>query len=154
MSEAQSGTAEPDRPRIALVGAGVIGHHHGLVISELADRVELVAVVDVHRERAEQLAAERGGKAYAFLTEALEAVDVDIVVVCTPTGQHGELAIGDPFVHESIIGTRFTGRLVEETTVGGRPAALAEITGRAWITGIGHYLLDPTDPFPAGFRLA
>src|SRR5215213_2358655 len=93
MSEAQSGTAEPDRPRIALVGAGVIGHHHGLVISELADRVELVAVVDVHRERAEQLAAERGGKAYTSLTEALEAVDVDIVIVCTPTGQHGELAI-------------------------------------------------------------
>jgi len=93
MSEAQSGTAEPDRPRIALVGAGVIGHHHGLVISELADRVELVAVVDVHRERAEQLAAERGGKAYTSLTEALDAVDVDIVVVCTPTGQHGELAI-------------------------------------------------------------
>src|SRR5215216_1554760 len=93
MSEAQSGTAEPDRPRIALVGAGVIGHHHGLVISELADRVELVAVVDVHPERAEQLAAERGGKAYTSLTEALDAVDVDIVVVCTPTGQHGELAI-------------------------------------------------------------
>src|SRR5215217_76688 len=93
MSEAQSGTAELNRRRIALVGAGVIGHHHGLVISELADRVELVAVVDVHRERAEQLAAERGGKAYTSLTEALDAVDVYIVVVCTPTGQHGELAI-------------------------------------------------------------
>ena len=82
-----------DRARIALVGAGVIGAHHGLVISELADRVELVAVVDVHPERAEQLAAERGGKAFTSLTDALAAVPIDIVVVCTPTGRHGEVAI-------------------------------------------------------------
>lgn len=65
----------------------------------------------------------------------------------------GALALGTPFVHESLIGTRFTGRLVEETTVGGRPAAIPEITGRAWITGMGQYLLDPTDPFPEGFRV-
>jgi proline racemase len=66
----------------------------------------------------------------------------------------GELETGAPFVNESVIGTRFTGRVVEETTVAGRPAIVPEITGRAWITGIGQYLLDPTDPFPAGFRLA
>jgi proline racemase len=61
----------------------------------------------------------------------------------------GELALGEPFVHESILGTSFTGRLVEETADGVVP----EITGRAWITGMGQYLLDPDDPFPAGFRL-
>jgi proline racemase len=66
----------------------------------------------------------------------------------------GELKIGEEFVNESVIGTRFTGRVVEETTVAGKPAVVPEITGRAWITGIGQYLLDPTDPFPAGFRLA
>jgi len=65
----------------------------------------------------------------------------------------GELAIGEPFVNESVIGTRFTGRLVEETEVGGRPAVVPEITGRAWITGMGQYLLDAEDPFPAGFAL-
>jgi proline racemase len=65
----------------------------------------------------------------------------------------GSLPLGDPFVHESLIGTRFTGRLVEETVVGGRPAAIPEVTGRAWITGMGQYLLDPTDPFPEGFRV-
>ena len=65
----------------------------------------------------------------------------------------GELALGAPFVNEGIIGTRFTGRLLEETTVGGRPAAVPEITGRAWITGMGQYLLDPEDPFPHGFRV-
>jgi proline racemase len=66
----------------------------------------------------------------------------------------GELEAGAPFVNESVIGTRFTGRVVSETVVAGRPAIIPEITGRAWITGIGQYLLDPSDPFPAGFRLS
>ena len=65
----------------------------------------------------------------------------------------GELALGDSFVNESVIGTRFTGRIAEETSVGGRPAIVPEITGRAWITAMGQYLLDAEDPFPAGFSL-
>jgi len=65
----------------------------------------------------------------------------------------GSLAVGDEFVNESFIGTRFTGRLVEQTTVAGRPAVVPTVTGRAWITGTAQYLLDPEDPFPAGFRL-
>ncbi len=65
----------------------------------------------------------------------------------------GELKLDTDFVNESFIGTRFVGRLVEETTVDGRPAVVPEITGRAWLTGTAQYLLDPDDPFPAGFRL-
>jgi proline racemase len=65
----------------------------------------------------------------------------------------GELALDTPFVHESVIGTRFTGRLVEEVSIGGRPAVVPEITGRAWVTGMGQYVLDPADPFPEGFRV-
>ena len=65
----------------------------------------------------------------------------------------GALALGEAFVNESPIGSRFTGRLVEEVTVGGRPAVVPEITGRAWITGMGQYLLDAEDPFPVGFAL-
>jgi proline racemase len=65
----------------------------------------------------------------------------------------GELGLGEAFVNESVIGTRFTGRLLEETRVGGLPAVVPEITGRAWITGMGQYLLDPEDPFPEGFGL-
>lgn len=65
----------------------------------------------------------------------------------------GELALGQEFVNESIIGGRFIGRLVEEVEVGATPAVVPEVTGRAWITGMGQYLLDPTDPFPAGFDL-
>ena len=69
---------------------------------------------------------------------------------CTPAASSRSAT---PFVNESVIGTRFTGRLVEETEVGGRPAVVPEITGRAWITGMGQYLLDAEDPFPAGFAL-
>jgi proline racemase len=65
----------------------------------------------------------------------------------------GELAVGDTFVHESVLGTRFTGRVAAAATVAGRPAIVPEITGRAWITGTGQYLLDADDPFPAGFAL-
>ena len=65
----------------------------------------------------------------------------------------GRLHADRPFVNESFIGTEFTGRVVEETTVGGRPAIVPAITGRAWVTGSAQYVLDPTDPFPAGFTL-
>ena len=65
----------------------------------------------------------------------------------------GELALGEPFVNESLIGTRFTGRLVEETRVGDVAAVVPEITGRAWITGRAQYRLEADDPFPAGFAL-
>lgn len=65
----------------------------------------------------------------------------------------GELALDTDFVNESFIGTHFVGRLVEETTVAGIPAVVPTITGRAWVTGTAQYMLDPDDPFPAGFLL-
>ena len=65
----------------------------------------------------------------------------------------GELGMGEEFVNRSVIGTRFAGRIVEETEVAGVPAVVPEISGRAWITGMGQYMLDPEDPFPAGFAL-
>lgn len=65
----------------------------------------------------------------------------------------GLLPLHTDFVNESFIGTRFTGRLVEEATVGGRPAVVPTVTGRAWITGTAQYMLDPADPFPEGFEL-
>lgn len=64
----------------------------------------------------------------------------------------GELALDQDFVNESFIGSTFTGRLVGETTVAGIPAVVPTITGRAWVTGMSQYLLDPTDPFPTGFQ--
>lgn len=65
----------------------------------------------------------------------------------------GELALDTDFLNESFIGSQFTGRLVEETAVGELAAVIPTITGRAWVTGTAQYMLDPTDPFPAGFLL-
>jgi proline racemase len=65
----------------------------------------------------------------------------------------GELALNTDFRNTSFIGRSFIGRLVEEVTVGDRPGVVPTITGSAWITGTAQYLLDPTDPFPAGFLL-
>ncbi len=65
----------------------------------------------------------------------------------------GTLPLEAEFVNESLIGSQFVGRIVGTTTVGDLPAVIPTITGRAWITGMGQYVLDPTDPFPTGFLL-
>lgn len=80
-------------PRLTIVGAGVIGRHHGTVVDELRGEVELVSVADVVPERAAELTATHGGTPYASLTEALAGTDTDVVVICTPTGTHADLAI-------------------------------------------------------------
>ncbi len=65
----------------------------------------------------------------------------------------GKLGLHEEFVHESIIGSLFTGRLVAETRVGDFAAVIPTITGSAHITGLHQFMLDPRDPFPAGFLL-
>lgn len=65
----------------------------------------------------------------------------------------GELGIGTDFVHESILGTLFTGRLVEKAKVGAHDAVIPEITGRAFITGVNHLMIDNEDPLKYGFSL-
>ncbi len=65
----------------------------------------------------------------------------------------GELAVGDEFIHEGPLGTTFTGRVLEETSVGEFTAIVPEIGGQGWITGTGEYVIDPTDPFPEGFTI-
>jgi proline racemase len=65
----------------------------------------------------------------------------------------GKLALNQDFVHEGILGTTFTGRLVGETRVGKYAAVIPTISGRAWITGFSQYVVDAEDPFPAGFTV-
>jgi proline racemase len=66
----------------------------------------------------------------------------------------GEMHVGDAMTHASVLGTTFDGRIVSETTVGGRPAIVPAIRGSAWITGITQVIVDPTDPFPEGYLLS
>ena len=65
----------------------------------------------------------------------------------------GTLPAGEPFVNESLIGTVFAGRIVEETTVGEIPAIIPEITGSAYVTGYHTFVVDPSDPVGEGFRV-
>jgi proline racemase len=65
----------------------------------------------------------------------------------------GRLPLGQDFVHEGILGTTFTGRLVEETRVGPYTAVVPTLSGQGWITGFAQYVVDPEDPFPDGFTV-
>ncbi|MBI3243517.1 MAG: proline racemase family protein [Chloroflexi bacterium] len=65
----------------------------------------------------------------------------------------GQLKLNEDFRHEGILGTIFTGRLVEETKVGPYTAVVPTLSGQAWITGLANYVLDPEDPFPNGFTV-
>lgn len=79
--------------RFALVGAGSIGRHHASVIAGLTGQARLVAVISSSAEKATQVAADFGGAAYSTLADALASVELDVVVICTPTGAHAEAAI-------------------------------------------------------------
>jgi len=65
----------------------------------------------------------------------------------------GMLPLERDFRHEGILGTVFTGRLLGETMVGGRPAVIPTISGRAFVTGHSRYVLEADDPFPEGFTV-
>jgi proline racemase len=62
--------------------------------------------------------------------------------------------VGHGMTHASVLGSTFEGRIVRETTVGGRPAIVPTIRGTAWITGVTQVVVDPTDPFPEGYILS
>lgn len=66
----------------------------------------------------------------------------------------GEFHMGQTLFAISIIGSTFSGEIVGQCDVGGTPAILPEISGRGWITGVHHHMLDPTDPWPQGYRLS
>jgi len=65
----------------------------------------------------------------------------------------GLLKMGEPFLHESIIGTTFTGRAVSSTRVGSFDAVVPEVTGSAFVTGYHTFIIDPRDPVSGGFRV-
>ena len=66
----------------------------------------------------------------------------------------GQAQIGEKIIARSIIGGRFEVAFAGETTMGRRPAVLPQITGRAWIHGIHHIGIDPSDPYPLGYFLS
>jgi len=66
----------------------------------------------------------------------------------------GEMDIGDELTVKSVIHSTFTGQVLSDTRVGQTPAIVPAVSGRAWITGVHEYTLDPSDPWPRGYRIA
>jgi len=66
----------------------------------------------------------------------------------------GKLKVGEPFIHESIIGSKFTGKVIAETSVGSFPAIVPSIEGWARITGYNTIIIDDEDdPYAHGFQV-
>lgn len=68
--------------------------------------------------------------------------------------QQGKMKVGDRYIGESVIGSRFHCAIDSITRVGEKNAVFPLISGQAWITGTHQYLLDPTDPWPQGYKVA
>jgi proline racemase len=66
----------------------------------------------------------------------------------------GLMQAGESFIGRSITGSRFDCSIEAAVELGGRPAIIPTITGRAWITGTQQLMLDPDDPWPQGYRLS
>jgi proline racemase len=66
----------------------------------------------------------------------------------------GEMQVGDRYLARSIIGSEFLGRIEADTTLAGKAAIIPSISGRAWISGTRIEMLDPSDPWPSGYRLS
>lgn len=64
-----------------------------------------------------------------------------------------QIAVNEPFIHESVIGSKFIGEIQELSSIQGQPSIVPTITGSAWITGFYQHVLDHSDPFPEGFTL-
>jgi proline racemase len=112
------------------------------------------------------------GLSYVMMTGRNETGELKGATIMAPgridrspcgTGNSSRLAVaaarglakpGDRFVARSIIDSRFEVGYAADTTVAGRPAVIPTITGRGWIHGIHQIGLDPSDPYPEGFRVA
>ena len=66
----------------------------------------------------------------------------------------GRMRVGDRYIAHSIIGSTFQCHIEAEATLGSRPAVIPVISGQAWITGTQKHMLDPSDPYPSGYRLS
>lgn len=66
----------------------------------------------------------------------------------------GEMKVGQKIKAVSIIGSTFEGKIIEKCNINGTSAIIPEISGRGWITGLHQHTLEPTDPWPEGYRLS
>ena len=65
----------------------------------------------------------------------------------------GQMQVGERYIQRSVINSRFDGKIVSATKLGDKDAIIPELSGQAWLTGTYQHMLDPTDPWPEGYRI-
>lgn len=126
--------------REALVRDGVRGVHPDTGVEEIVDHIKLFVPLDGDNPGARSLTL-CPGTAYDR-SPCGTGTSAKLAVVHAK----GELQTGQHFDSESVLGTRFAARVVEETKVGDLAAIVPEITGSAWITSFATFVIDPDDP--------
>ena len=116
--------------RVAVVGVGYLGRHHARILSALPG-VELVAVIDVNRSRAEQIAAQNGTVA---LTDCRDVIGkVDAVTIAVPTEAHTAIALPCLSAGVSVLVEKPMARTLDEAD------AMIDAAARAGVTlAVGH----------------
>ena len=119
------------------------------VAHPLRPEVDTIDVVEFYRE----LGPGRGTSVVVYGESHMDRCPCGTGTTAKTVLMHrkGRLVPGDTYVNLGPLGTSFTARLVEETEVGGLPAAVVEVEGGAAITGLCTFIVDKDDPFPEGF---
>jgi proline racemase len=128
---------------------GIYGVHPDRGIEEVIDHVKLF--VDLDESETGGLQGSRAltlcpGSAYDR-SPCGTGTSAKLAVLCAK----GDLALGEPFVSESVIGTRFLASAVRTAKVGPYEAIIPEVEGSAWITAFQNFVIDPDDPCRFGF---
>ena len=116
--------------RVAVIGAGAFGRHHVRAIKQL-QQSDLVAIVDLDRDRAQQLANEYGSRAFGTSEEVLP--EIDAAILATPTVTHEEIAT--KLLHAGV-DVLVEKPIADSSAAGERLAHLAEQNGR--VLQVGH----------------
>ncbi len=131
--------------RDALREHGVFGVHPDRGVDEIVDHIKLFVELGDDEPPGARALTLCPGAAYDR-SPCGTGTSAKLAVLCAK----GELALGEWFRSESVLGTRFRGRAVATTKVGNLDAIVAEIEGSAYVTGLSTFVLDPDDPLVHG----
>jgi predicted dehydrogenase len=125
--------------KFAIVGAGTIGELHAQTIAELSG-AEVGAVVDARLDRAQDLAGRHQARALSDISQALSMPDIDAVAICTPSGDHADLAVAALQAGRHVV----VEKPLDVSLAAARRVAVAERGSRRRVTVISQHRFDPS----------
>lgn len=144
-----------NRPRLVELGMTIIEAANRQLVVHHPTRPEVTTVDVAEFYDPSRHAQGRGINAVIYGEAHLDRSPCGTGTAAKMTLLHhrGQLAVNQPFINASLLGTTFEGRIVAETMVGHLKAVVVEVRGSAHITGIHEFVLDSHDPFPRGYLL-